>query len=498
MFKKILLLTLLFCSYSNTQASHIVGGEITYQYVAGTVRDYKVTLKLYRDFNGITAGASVNINYTSSCFAGGSVQAPLLPGTTIVGDSVNAAYACASANQPGSVHFAIVIYETTISLPGGCADWEFYWQSCCRNVAISNIASSSGAGYVIKSKLNTLLGPNSSPSYVTPAARQFCSNTAGPLTLTQNIIEADGDSLRFYFAQPLDNPYPGTIIPWQNGYSTTNPITTLNGVHLNSSTGTITFKPLQNELVVFKINVDEYRFDTIFQNWIKIGTVTRELQIPIVNSCNQNAIHWNLQINDTVASGGLVNTIIAQCGDQNIELNTSIPIDCGSLSPDGSDFLIYKPDGTLLPIVNAFGNCIAQITSTINLTLFDTLQKNDTLYIISHIGSDFNTLTNFCGFDLDEGDSIRLIVQGCPNVSIAEKSIIQDIYPNPTKTKINIQFFDSRPKEITIRNSTGISEFQSKCTEKNFVLNLENLPIGIYFLTVIDDSGVHTSQIIKQ
>jgi hypothetical protein len=61
-----------------TEASHAVAGDITYSYVSPGV--YLVTVRFYRDCDGISAPSQVNLNFSSSC-GSGSITLPPLPGT---------------------------------------------------------------------------------------------------------------------------------------------------------------------------------------------------------------------------------------------------------------------------------------------------------------------------------------------------------------------------------------------------------------------------------
>lgn len=481
---------------TNSRASHIAGGEITYRYIGDSTniaRHYLLRLTLYQDMSGINLGSSANLVYTSSCNSGGTIQAPLINSSGNMGVPIQSPYDCVGINQPGVINYAKWVFEVDVTLPTNCNDWEFYWQSCCRNPAITNLANASSQGFVIKSLLNNNFGPNSSPFFASDAARHFCSHSPQNLVLSQQAFDVDGDSLFYYFAQPLDDPYPGVPIPFQNGFSVQNPISTFSGMNLNPATGVMIFRPTAVEVDVFKINVDEFRFDTASTLWINIGTITRELQIPILNNCSQAAINWTLQLNNSTT-----NKIVASCGTQELEFNTSVPIDCGSISPDGTDFLIYRSDGTLLPVVSASGVCNFGYSNTIRIQLHDTISQNDSMHIISYVGSDFNTLINYCGFSLPVGDSITVVVRDCPNIGLEQKDIISGIYPNPFKNDVKIEFEDNSPKELFIFNSNGQLLLERSISEKTYNIDLKELPKGLYILQVKESDHYVTKKIVKK
>lgn len=480
----------------NSDASHIAGGEITYRYIGdstGVAHQYLVRFTAYQDMSGIPLNPTAQVNYESSCFLGGSLNLVKINSTGGSGVPIQSAYDCADLTQPGSVLFAKWVYEASIVLPGTCNDWTFYWSSCCRNPAITNIASPSGQGFVIKSFLNNNLGPNSSPVFANEAARQFCSHSPEFLVLSQQAFDTDGDSLLYYLSEPLDDPYPGVPIPWANGYSTIDPISTANGFHLNPATGVIIFKPTTVEVAVFKINVDEFRYDTITSVWQNIGSITREVQIPIVNTCNTSAINWTLQ---TVGSN--TNKIVASCGVQELEFTTSVPVSCSSISPDGSDFIIYRSDGTLLPVVSANGVCTNDYTTTIRIQLNDTISQNDSMHIVSYVGSDFNTLVNYCGFTLPVGDSITLVVRDCPNIGLIENKIVDGIFPNPFEDNFDLRFENNSKKNVSVLSLDGQIIHQIVVREKQFRLDLSSIPSGVYLVHVQEGSDFVIRKIIKK
>ena len=62
--KLLLLITIILAGYTNSNASHLMGGEITYTYVGGD--DYEVTLIVYRDCNGINVSTNQTVTFESA------------------------------------------------------------------------------------------------------------------------------------------------------------------------------------------------------------------------------------------------------------------------------------------------------------------------------------------------------------------------------------------------------------------------------------------------
>lgn len=445
------------------KASHVAGGEITYQYVGpGTAPNseiYTISLVLYKDESGINLGNTANICITSSCFGsqnGVQLTRVTNPPGTVAGSGggfiVPTLDECVNSNSAGYVTISQHIYQGNITLNGPCADWTFYYTTCCRNGAITN--GPSNAGFVIMAELNNTLGPNSSPQFITPAAKAFCVGT--PFVWSQASTEADGDSTIYQFGQPFSNasgcssPVTFTTIPWAAGYTTTAPMTTVNGIQVDAQNGTFRFTPAQVEVDVIKVTITEYRFDNTFLQWLKIGEISRELQVPIVANCKASASNGP-QIDLTQAGTGQatfsrdslkgygfanfddnqiasvnpttgdttynIPVIPYNCFDNTVDITFDIDVYCESISPDGTDFRITGPDTVPRPVTGVITNCQPDLTTrNIQLQLHKPLDVNGTYFLYIKAGNDGNTILNRCGFPLDTFFMIAINVTDCPNL----------------------------------------------------------------------------------
>ena len=213
--KKLLIICIvsILCNH-DAFSTHAAGMDISYECISqGTNSDtYKVTLKFYRDCEGIGAPSSLSLNYSSSCGSGSATLSQ-------VGPSVDINPLCASYCNGGSA-FGIeeYTYETTVTLTH-CDNWVLRVCECCRNNAITTINNPGGAELCVEATLNNTVYCNNSPTfseYPTPflcAGNYFCYNNGA--------IEIDGDSLIYSLITPLDNPGTVTYI---GGYSVTNPV----------------------------------------------------------------------------------------------------------------------------------------------------------------------------------------------------------------------------------------------------------------------------------
>ena len=145
-------------------ASHSQGADLTYECLGGN--QYQITLKFYRDCEGISAPSAPTISISSaSCGESLSLTLQQIPGT---GQEVspicqNDATECTNGNLPGVQEY---VYRGTITLPAQCDDWTLAYSLCCRNAAINTISSPDNQDIYVESILDNLNYPcNSSPVF---------------------------------------------------------------------------------------------------------------------------------------------------------------------------------------------------------------------------------------------------------------------------------------------------------------------------------------------
>jgi len=404
----------------SADASHLAGGDIQYEYVSstGNSHKYKVKLRLYRDQSGITMPTSATVYACSANHATVSTTCAQVAGSGVVAPTL---FDCVSSTNAG-VTIEVYIYEGEIILPGNAPDWTFAWSSCCRNPLIDNITNPSSQDLYIAAKLNNMIGQNTSPFFVSEPVRAFC--TGRNFNWKQSAVESDGDSL-FY---RLDYVKGGnaascngsTNLTYAAGWTYDQPITTspANSMTMNASTGLISFTPSSVEIDVMAVTVDEYRWDNSLYVWRKIGEINRDMQIAIASACTPLAqAGVQLDFGDPSIypdpDNGLP-TVDYNCLDSTVTLKFQVKLDCSSISPDGTDFRLTKPDGQALAIKSITANCDANFEATkLFVKLYKPLSKNGKYFLYSKVGNDGNTLNNKCGFPMSEFDTIQLNVTDC-------------------------------------------------------------------------------------
>lgn len=213
------------------EATHVAGAEISYRYIGdstGIPRQYQVILLLYRDMTPGTAGLfnTVQIDVRSTCFANSVTTATRVPGTLPDGGLPTPGYDdCVLPNASGYVAVSMHKYKAVLTLPQNCASIIFSYDICCRSGCIDNLSACAPLncggncpdGTYVEAFLNNMNGQNTSPQFLTAAAKAFCTNSY--FVWTHPTFEPNNDSIDYAFTNPMEGPPPGALLPFAAGYS---------------------------------------------------------------------------------------------------------------------------------------------------------------------------------------------------------------------------------------------------------------------------------------
>ena len=306
--KRFLIIIITFFSSFNVSASHLMGGEITWECIKSGTQSgsYVFTLKIYRDCQGVSLNTS-NILTAHNVPGINSISLNYISATDLspLCDTINGAnpqFSCGGVNQGsagngnGAVEEHIFMSDTIRIL--GTPDlngWHFTWSDCCRNNAITNIVNPSSAGFTLRAVMypfTDTLGityPNngnchdSSPKfYEKPRTILEVGNGYDPLsstngfTYSHNAFDQEQDSISYEWGQPLDqsgydflNPNNISIF-FNSPYSYNNPI---NGITLNNVTGRTSYPANMQGNYVTCTKVSTFRCGQL------VSEIFRELQI---------------------------------------------------------------------------------------------------------------------------------------------------------------------------------------------------------------------------
>lgn len=298
--KRILLVTaIIFGVILPAIASHVIGGEMIYEYLgpgsAANTSKYKITLKIFRDQNctGCAAmPASVDIgifnNDNNTEYPGSNPF--IVPKSSEIAVPINPYPNCVQ-NAP-SISYNVGYYELIIDLPDNHEGYTAAFQTCCRVFPMQNVFNTGAVGgaggtysCVIPGDFTLTAGQHDNSPQFNSAISLICSEK--PFSFDFSATDRDGDSLAYYFCDakgsgsigdagsynPAAPPY--VSVPYINGYSPTKPL----GVDatIDPHTGIISgIAPSAGRYVVC-VCVDEYR------NGVLIGTHSKDFIVNVTD-----------------------------------------------------------------------------------------------------------------------------------------------------------------------------------------------------------------------
>jgi hypothetical protein len=269
--KQFLFFIVFLFSITVSNASHLMGGQITYKWISGN--DYLVKLTVYRDCSGIPLATVTNIQISSSNLPSSS---PSLPRTSLRDVTLvcpGQSSFCNSGGGPFGVEEHI--YEDTIAFPVISGAYTISFTGSARNNAITTINSAGSEYLFLSATLDpNLIIKNSSADLLNIPIANFAPNQAA--VLSPNGFDADGDVLKYSLVAARNGQ--SDPVNYAPGFSGLNPLTSSTPITINPNTGAISFTPsVINQVAVIAIKVEEYR------NGVKIGEIYRDIQIRVFN-----------------------------------------------------------------------------------------------------------------------------------------------------------------------------------------------------------------------
>lgn len=334
------------------QASHIMGGSITYECQGNG--NYIFQLVFYRDCNG----AQVNTNSQTIKIWNhptmSSITLPYVSTEDISPQGMQIAnFKCYDCNTPnGNIGIGSIERITYRSAPVNISGvppaqgWVFTFDDFSRNGNITNLQNPLSYGITLTAKIFNVGATNNTCHDNSPRFLQtphFVSCAGKPFKLNLNPVDPDLDSIAISFDQPLNNlnnnPYvegtnPSTI-PFVNGFSVTDPTPTPGmmagnqNAQINAQSGEITF--LSNMIGNFNVKIKV----TSFRNGMRISEVVHEMQLIVTNCLGSNnppaaTAPFSGSFETTVMAGDLVNfnlisTDVENLQDGSPQNNTILP-----------------------------------------------------------------------------------------------------------------------------------------------------------------------------
>ncbi|MBP6022308.1 PKD domain-containing protein [Ferruginibacter sp.] len=232
--KKIFSAVVLLFLFSDVIANHISGGEMIYEYLGpgGTAnsKQYRITLRLFRDNNGGGAAMPTNVfigvfnNDNNSPISGSYFDVSLLSNISV---PVVPPPPC--MDNPPTINYNMGTYEFTVDLPANQNGYTAAYQTCCRIFPLQNVltqnqpAQGEGSTYIctIPGSNQLPVGNNSSPQFRTQL---------GPVCYNNSFI--------FDFGAIDPNPGDSLVYSFCNAYN--------RGASVNSGNVNPTAPPYQS------------------------------------------------------------------------------------------------------------------------------------------------------------------------------------------------------------------------------------------------------------
>ncbi|MFD1874569.1 gliding motility-associated C-terminal domain-containing protein [Hymenobacter bucti] len=317
----LLLLLLLACAGRPAQATHLLGGELTYRYLdangpAAAPLRYEITVTIYNNCNIGTAGVAAPNNNANVAFYNQATGAKLVLTTVnypTVADntqtgimniaSTSLTPTCISPKVPTgctitgvSQPFRLQKFIGIVNLPISASGYYAVYTRSARNVDVTNLSSPSNQALTLYATLAPPSLPNRSPVFSDTAVAIICQGDT--TILLNNAVDADGDRLAYSFGNPYGafsagngvlpaafTPLPPRA-PYAAGYGATTPFGTANGNYasINAATGIAKYRAGPTSVgskYVVAVDVSEYR--TVNGREVLIGTTRRDLQLVVAN-----------------------------------------------------------------------------------------------------------------------------------------------------------------------------------------------------------------------
>ncbi|MFT4754656.1 MAG: gliding motility-associated-like protein [Salibacteraceae bacterium] len=422
--KKAFFISFLFLMSSSGFATHLIGGNIGYQYVGPDPSFngnsiYKITLDAYMDCNSANWGGGfggggfpenfINIGIYQGALNPANALAYTTDINLILVDSnavnPNLPAICDTFNLLANVCVYLIRYEANVSLsPSALGYWVVY-DRCCRPGSIQNLTNSGSQSFAYTTwipSVNGALTPNSTAQFTDTLLSYICRTDTA--YISNNATDPDGDSLVYSLATPfkgktgqgapapppiaqyngaLLNPYdiPPPSVFYQTGFSLANLLGAGGFSAIDVNTGLTRF--LSNTIGTFvaSVEITEYR------NGVIVGVTRRNMQLISDNCPNNNMPIQDISNLDSTAVNALnyeVEAGLNICFDLEYNDLDGDPLEFEAFS-DIFDPAITNPAATVTSPITGIGT----VTGTICWST-SCAQGRTTPYLVDVVVTDSN------------------------------------------------------------------------------------------------------------
>ncbi|MFT7155939.1 MAG: gliding motility-associated-like protein [Parvicella sp.] len=299
--KKLLLIVFTLAFFANGYATHLVGGNLGYEFIgifSGQYR-YKVVLTTYTNCgpssNFTTSEDPINDigiyehDLSNDPQNGGDKNFLTTVPMVMVQDFEIEPNQASNCSVGLNTCIRKGVYEGFVDLPLNFEGYHAFYERCCRNNSIVNLIPSESMAF--HCYISPPLLQNSSPIFTDDPVPFLC--VGDTTTILNSAFDPDGDLLTFSFVHPYNgysnagNPAPNAPQPtlqwtiptvqYAAGYSVNAPFGAGGGQSINATSGLTSYFPASVGDYVVAVEIKEYR------NGNLIGITRRDLQLLVLN-----------------------------------------------------------------------------------------------------------------------------------------------------------------------------------------------------------------------
>ncbi|MBO2011892.1 gliding motility-associated C-terminal domain-containing protein [Hymenobacter negativus] len=266
-------------------ATHLVGGELTYQYLdasgsTATPFRYRITARVYfnketdsRFPDGVT---DITIAVFSQAAGGGRLLQQMVPRASFSEITPAAVPGC-----PVLVpRVTLAIYNATVSLPAVNEGYRTEFSLGNRNAGIANLTNSGNETMTLSVSMPPGTLPNTSPIFSDDAIAVICLGDT--VSVLNNAYDADGDRLSYRFGTP-NGAAVNLPVNYVNSYNSQQPFGPTGYAAIDARTGLARYVARSQGTFLLAIDVQEFR--TVNGREILLGTLRRDIQV-VVRVCS--------------------------------------------------------------------------------------------------------------------------------------------------------------------------------------------------------------------
>ena len=533
----IILLTFFFSQKLN--ATHLMGGEITWECLGNG--NYVFHLNLYRDCSGEEPQNSYTLDVHNNPTLS-TIDVYLDSQEEITPNCNGISFDCGSGSSNATMMYRYSSSQIAIMGVPPPEGYVFTMYDCCRNSSISNLYTTGTDGMMIRAIMYPFQGQDvgtcydSSPVFNSVPTTILC--VGNEFSFNYVASDVDLDSLVYSFAKPLDVNSGNTCsvfvpeapcvneLPFDQGFSYDSPFpgSSLNPANIpatiNSNTGEVSFLSNTIGRSVNVVSVKAYKCGQL------VSEIFREIQVIMIDCASTNAVpqvyiddlyNQGNTFYDTVYAGELVNFEI-KFTDDDVEGGTPQTL---TLEAEGGQFggnFINPGNGCdVAPCATLTGGVPLMSTDSVKTT-FNWQTSCNHIANVDGCVSESNTYNfvvkasdDFCPAPASNIATISITILKTP---LVEATDLTCVTVGPNENSISVQYLQPQDpygsfhaynlvySTDTFQNSDNIMEVDYNANAVSADIGLTSLNGPVQFYTEVlsgcfDDESSGTSDTIS-